>query len=144
MVPPHHGSGEAQPRDPGQKLVPHDHVGGHQGTLLGREGPGLVQDGIGNRHLPHVMEEGRLVEGPQSLRGEAHVLPDLHGEPGHPRGVAVGVGVARFHEVHDGLEDFAVAVLEFSHRVAREERCEHFHEVVALRRLAQDAQENDP
>jgi hypothetical protein len=52
--------------------------------------------------------------------------------------------MTRFHEVHDGLEDLGVAVLQLGHRVPSQERGKHLHEVVAPRRLAEDAEEDDP
>ena len=126
-----HGEGVAQRRGPPDDVLADDRVLLDPGPLVVGEGAWLVEHVVGDADLADVMEVGTLGQGAQGRRPQPQPQADADRQLGHPRRVAVGVGVAGLDGADQGPQGLGVAAADVGHRVAGEHSLEHVLEGAA-------------
>ena len=90
--------------DVGKHAIPELGVPLHLYPLVGRQGAGLAQDGVGDGDLPDVMDQRGLLEDGQLGVGQRQLAPEPHGEGGHLARVH-RLGAAPVERGHQGLDE---------------------------------------
>ena len=85
----------AKARHSQQDLVAEVGVALDGGPLVGVERAGLVEDGIRDPDLAHIVEQAGAGECPQLVCGQLHCAPDLDGKLGNAGVMPLGVLVLR-------------------------------------------------
>jgi hypothetical protein len=100
-------------------------MGLDEGPLIGSEGAGLVENGVGNGDLADVVEIAPSSQDSQRVSAHVQTHAELHRHAGRPLGVTVGVGVFDLDRLDQNAQCFGIAVDEMGELVVLESRGEH-------------------